>query len=86
MCRIVARQMCVGFNRSQVIDRNDLDIVLFVALVMSAENVAADTAIAIDGNANSHFMFLRAVDEGDETLDFTAMQHPGSIVSIRGLK
>ena len=61
---IVTGQVRIGFHRPQIIDCDDLDVVLFMALVMSAKNVAADTAIAIDGNANSHFMFLGAVDNG----------------------
>ena len=51
---VIARQVRVGFGIAEIVDRNDLDIILFAALVMSAQHIAADAAVAIDGNFDGH--------------------------------
>ena len=57
MRRVVLGQVCVGFGIAKIIDRDDLDVVLFAALVMRTQNVAADAAIAVNCNANRHDVF-----------------------------
>ncbi len=56
---IVLGQVRIGFWIAEVIDGNDLDVMLFAAFIMGAKDVAADTAIAIDGDADSHGFLLR---------------------------
>jgi hypothetical protein len=54
---VVSRQVGIGLDRAEIVDGDDLDIVFLMALVMSAEYVAADAAVAIDGDANGHVVF-----------------------------
>ena len=58
---IVARQVCVAIGIAEIIDRNDLDLRSLVALVQCAHHVAADSAIAIDGNLNGHPILLKTL-------------------------
>ena len=51
--RIVAQQVRVGFHRRQIVDGDDFDIVA-VGLDDGAQDIAADAAEAVDGNANRH--------------------------------
>ena len=51
---VVAEQMGVGLDRAEVVDGNDLDVVVAVALDDGAEDVAADAAKAIDRDADCH--------------------------------
>ena len=53
MHRIVAQQVRVGFHRRQIVDGDDLDIVA-VGLDDGAQDIAADAAKAVDGNADGH--------------------------------
>ena len=52
--RIVARQVGIGLRVTQVVDGHDLHIVTSGRLVMSAQDVAADAAVAIDGDFDGH--------------------------------
>ena len=51
--RVEAQQMGVGFHRPEIVDADDLDV-LALGLGDGAQDVAADAAEPIDGNANSH--------------------------------
>ena len=51
--RVVTQQMRVGLDRSQVVDADDLDIGAS-RLGDGAQDVAADAAEPVDGNADSH--------------------------------
>jgi hypothetical protein len=44
----------VRLGLAEVVDRDDLDVVLLAALVVGAEHVAADAAIAVDGDFDGH--------------------------------
>ena len=76
---IVAGQVGVGVDRTKIVDRNDLDIMFFMALVVGTENVAADAAVAIDGDADGHVVFLanecgkKGLGKATKTVNFTAM-------------
>src|SRR5262249_3812521 len=48
---IEAQQMCVGFGRSEIVEGHDLDV-LASGLHNGAQDIAADTAKSIDGDAN----------------------------------
>src|SRR5690606_20317942 len=52
---VVAGQVGVGARVAQVVDGDDLDVMLLAAFVVGAQNVAADAAIAIDGNTYGHW-------------------------------
>src|SRR5690606_11514042 len=51
---IVASQMSISLGIAQVVDGHDLNIVLFSVLVMGTQNIAADTAIPVNCDANRH--------------------------------
>ena len=51
---IVAGQVRIGFRIAEIVDGNDLDIIFFTAFVVGAQYIAADAAIAIDGNFDRH--------------------------------
>jgi hypothetical protein len=51
---VVLRQVGVGLRVTQVVDGDDLDVVLLATFVVGAQHVAADAAIAIDGNFDGH--------------------------------
>ncbi len=55
---IVAGQMGVGLSIAEVVDGDDLDVIFFAAFVMSTKDVAADAAIAINCNTDSHGFLL----------------------------
>jgi hypothetical protein len=46
--------MSIGFWITQIVDRDDLDWVLFAALVVGAQDVAPDAAVTVDGNLDGH--------------------------------
>ena len=50
---VEAQQMRVGFHRAEIVDADDLDV-RALGLGDGAQDVAADAAEAIDGNADSH--------------------------------
>ena len=52
--RIVAGEMDIGLGVAQVVDGHDFNIVLLAIFVVSAQDVASDTAIAVDCYANCH--------------------------------
>ncbi len=54
---IVAQQMRIGFDRSEIIDGDDLDVGAF-GFGDGAHDIAADAAKAIDGDPNGHFLEL----------------------------
>ena len=51
--RVIAEQVGVGLDRTQVVDRHDLDV-LAAVLDDGAKDEAADAAEAVDGDANGH--------------------------------
>src|SRR5262249_5532349 len=51
---VVAEQMCVGFDRSEVVNGDDLDI-LPAGFGDGAQDVAADAAKPVNGNTHCHF-------------------------------
>ena len=52
--RVVAREVRVGLGRAEVVDGDDGEVVRFPALVMRAQDVSANAAVAVDGDANGH--------------------------------
>src|SRR5580704_7000303 len=46
--------MCVGLDRSKIVNGDDFDIVA-VGLDDGAQDIAADAAEAVDGNADGHY-------------------------------
>src|SRR4029078_10157473 len=53
MHAVVAQQVRVGFDRTQIVQRDDLDV-LAIRLGDCAENVAPDTAKPVGGDAYCH--------------------------------
>ena len=53
MHAVIAQQMGVGFDRPQIVDGDDLDVVA-LGLDDGAQDQAADAAEAVDCNSNSH--------------------------------
>ena len=51
---IVARQMGVGFRVAEIVDGNDLDFTGAPRFVQGAQNIAADAAVTVDGDADRH--------------------------------
>ena len=47
--RVVAQQVRVGFDRAEVVDGDDFDV-LAVGLDDGAQDIAADAAETVDGN------------------------------------
>ena len=59
---VVARQVRVGLRAAEIVDRDDRDVVLLAVLVMRAQHVAPDAAVAVDGNLDRHgLLFVIAV-------------------------
>src|ERR1700733_5373923 len=52
--RVVARQVRIGLRVTQIIDGDDLDLAGALGVVQSAQNVAADAAVAVDSNLDWH--------------------------------
>src|SRR5690606_35451744 len=52
---VVLREMRIGIRIAQVVERDDLDVFLAVRLVQRTQDVATDTAVAIDTDFNGHF-------------------------------
>jgi hypothetical protein len=59
MRRVVAREVRVRLRGPEVVHRDDLEIVRLVALVVRAKDVAADAAVAVDGDTDGHEGRLR---------------------------
>src|SRR5262249_35656754 len=53
MDRVKAEQVCVGLDRSEIVDGDDLDIVA-LGLDNGAQDITADTAEPVDGTTNRH--------------------------------
>src|SRR5690606_26856880 len=51
---VVAGQVRVGFRIAEVVDRDHADLVVALRFVQRAQHVAADAAIAVDGDLDSH--------------------------------
>src|SRR5690606_25256067 len=47
-------QVGIGLGIAQVVDRHDLDVVLFTAFIVGPQNIAADAAITVDRHAYRH--------------------------------
>ena len=50
--------MGIDAGIAQIVDGNDLDVVLFTAFVVGAQNIAANAAIAIDSDFDGLIAFL----------------------------
>jgi hypothetical protein len=57
---VIAQQVGVGFNRAEVVDGDNLDV-LAVRLSDGAQDIAADAAKPVDGYTNCHFSRSRLV-------------------------
>ena len=55
---VVLREMGVGRGVAEVVDGDDREIVPLPALVVRAEDHAADAAVPVDGDANGHRLLL----------------------------
>ncbi len=51
---VVPRQVGVDGRIAQVVDGDDLQVVLLAALVMCAQDIAADAPVAVDGDFDGH--------------------------------
>jgi hypothetical protein len=56
---VVLRQVRVGLRIAEVVERDDLQVMLLAALVMGAQDVAADAAVAVDGDFDGHALLLK---------------------------
>src|SRR6266853_152726 len=56
---VVARQMRVGLRVAEIVDGDESQVVLFPALIVGAQDVAADAAVTVDGDSNGHARLLR---------------------------
>jgi hypothetical protein len=50
--------MGIRLSIAQIVDRNDLNVILFAAFVMRAKDVAADAAVAVNCDTYGH-LFLQ---------------------------
>ena len=57
MHRIEAQQMRVGFHRTEIVDRHDLDVAA-PRFNDGAQHVAADATESVDGDSNRHIPLL----------------------------
>ena len=55
--------MRIAFGVAQIVNGHNLNIVLFVAFIVGAQNVAANAAIAVDSDANCHGELSRVEEE-----------------------
>ncbi len=55
---VVAGQVRVRLRIAEIVDGNDLDVIFLAAFVVSAQDVTADAAIAVDCNTDSHGFLL----------------------------
>ena len=60
--RVVAGQVRVGLRAAQIVDRDDREIVLLPAFVVRAQDVAADAAVAVDGDFDGHAFSPGTID------------------------
>ena len=58
MRSVELRQMRIGLGIAEIVDRNDLQVMLLATFIVGTQDVAADAAIAIDGNAKGHEFLL----------------------------
>jgi hypothetical protein len=58
MRRVKLRQMRVGFGIAEIVDGDDLQVMLLATFIVGTQDIAADAAIAIDGNAKGHEFLL----------------------------
>ena len=65
--RVVAGEVGVGLGVAEVVHRDDHDVVLLAALVVGAEDVSADAAVAVDGDADGHGGGLQSGVNAGET-------------------
>jgi hypothetical protein len=62
---VVLGQMRIGFGIAQIIHGNDLDFAGALGLVQRAQHIAADAAIAINGNFDRHEKLLWDAMKGE---------------------
>ena len=53
--RVVLGQMRVRFGIAQIVHGDDLDLARAIGLVQRAQHIAADAAVAVDGNLDGHW-------------------------------
>ena len=51
---VVLRQMRIGFRIAQVVDRDDFYFLVAAGFVQRAQHIAADAAVAVDGDFDGH--------------------------------
>ena len=56
---VVARQVRIGFGAAQIVHRDDLDVLVAPGFVQGTQDIAADAAVAVDGDADGHGQLLR---------------------------
>src|SRR5438093_4974645 len=56
---VVASQMRVGLRIAEVVDGDELQVVLFPAFIVGAQDVAADAAVTVDSDSNGHTRLLQ---------------------------
>ncbi len=66
MRRVVARQMRVGLGITEIVDGDDLDFAAALTFVERAQDVATDTAIAVDCYFDGHDASLGRPDDDVE--------------------
>jgi len=54
MHRVVLREVRVRLRVTQIVDGDDLDLVLAICFVDRAQNVASDSAVAVDTDLDGH--------------------------------
>ena len=57
MHAVIAQEMRIGFDRAQIVDRDDIDI-LAAGFDDGAQDIAADAAKSVDCDANRHGILL----------------------------
>ena len=58
---VVARQVRVGLWLTEIVDRNNLNIIFLTAFVVCAQYVAADSTVTVDGNLDGHGVLLSTI-------------------------
>ncbi len=66
MRRVVTSEVRVGLGVTEVVDGHDLNLVAALTLVERAQNIATDTAIAVDCYFDGHDASLGRPDDNVE--------------------
>ncbi len=57
---IKTRQVRVSLGVAEIVDCDDLDVIFLAAFVVGTKNIAANAAVAINCNADSHGFLLKS--------------------------